>query len=993
MLYALFHALGLIFHQDAVAREVALANGLVKVASDLLLCWVPSSCDSENSLVPKWVTTAFLAMGRLLQVDQKLNADIAELLKKHDFGGYQTSVLIDEDKQDKLLPAKQLAFDTMHAVLQLCSTLTRTHSVAVRFLDAGGLPLLLSFPASSLFIGFDSISPTIFRHILEDSQTLQQAMESEIRHSVAAQSRCQVEMLGERPYIVLLKDKCKEKEKTVEKDKAQTADGKAALGNINLSGPGNGHGKLPDLNSKNVKTHRKPPHSFVKVIEPEKHSDRAITSLEPQSKVEVNQLQESAAMMPEYPAENNGNIEEDYLPQPSSTFDNNAVVVRDIEAVSQESNGSGVWMLKLEVLMATMMAEKGKVSVDTRTRRTNASFGSSTPLSGRDASLDSVTELPENHRLEADQVVQAGEQLANGDADSEPIDPAFLDLLPKELRAEVLFAQQGQVAQPSNADSQNNGDIDPEFLAALSPDIREEILAQQAQRLHQSKELEGQPVEMDTVFIIATFPSELREERQTCCLKDLQIIIKRTLFGTYPRNRRDESSRRGEESLTAMVRLFRAVQPLYKGRLPRLLLNLCANNETRTFLVKIFIDLLLLDMRKPVNNLIASKPSYRLYGCHNHVLYSWPQSFDVVPPLVSRRVLETLTYLARNHPYVAKILLHFKVPQPHLHESENLDKARGKAVMIVEEDTIEGNNNQEGSFSIALLLNLLSQPLYLRSIAHLEQLLNLLEVIIDNVKSKSGLSDVSGVSAAEQTSGPQISTSDAEIITGSHAKLQTGQYGVNQDPGVAAASDVEDATTSASQQKSSGGALRADEKHLAFVKFSDKYRKLLNACIWQNPGLLKKSFSLMLKGRLTVRYQGEEGIDAGGLTREWYQLLSRVIFDEGALLFTTVGKESTFHPNPNSVYQTEHLSYFKFVEKALFDGQLLDVHFIGSLRVKVTYNDIEAIDPDYFKNLKWMLEVTDYELIPGGRNIRVTEENKHKYVNTLFSLHVHDTSR
>ena len=72
-----------------------------------------------------------------------------------------------------------------------------------------------------------------------------------------------------------------------------------------------------------------------------------------------------------------------------------------------------------------------------------------------------------------------------------------------------------------------------------------------------------------------------------------------------------------------------------------------------------------------------------------------------------------------------------------------------------------------------------------------------------------------------------------------------------------------------------------------------------------------------LKGRLTVHFQGEEGIDAGGLTREWYQLLSRVIFDKGALLFTTVGNESTFQPNPNSAYQTEHLSYFKFVGRVV----------------------------------------------------------------------------
>ena len=53
---------------------------------------------------------------------------------------------------------------------------------------------------------------------------------------------------------------------------------------------------------------------------------------------------------------------------------------------------------------------------------------------------------------------------------------------------------------------------------------------------------------------------------------------------------------------------------------------------------------------------------------------------------------------------------------------------------------------------------------------------------------------------------------------------------------------------------------------------------------------------------------------------------------------------------------------FQQVAKALFDGQLLDVYFTRSfykhiLGVKVTYHDIEAVDPDYYKNLKWMLEV------------------------------------
>lgn len=211
-------------------------------------------------------------------------------------------------------------------------------------------------------------------------------------------------------------------------------------------------------------------------------------------------------------------------------------------------------------------------------------------------------------------------------------------------------------------------------------------------------------------------------------------------------------------------------------------------------------------------------------------------------------------------------------------------------------------------------------------------------------------------------------------------KLHPGQPGPGNDFSIAAVSEVEDASTSASLQKSSTPTVKVDEKHVAFMKFSEKHRKLLNAFIRQNPGLLEKSFSLMLKvprfidfdnkrahfrskikhqhdhhhnplrisvrrayiledsynqlrmrstqdlkGRLTVHFQGEEGIDAGGLTREWYQLLSRVIFDKGALLFTTVGNESTFQPNPNSVYQTEHLSYFKFVGRVVSTRIFQDV--------------------------------------------------------------------
>ncbi|XP_021903500.1 E3 ubiquitin-protein ligase UPL1-like [Carica papaya] len=1121
---------------------------------------------------------------------------------------------------------------------------------------------------------------------------------------------------------------------------------------------------------------------------PTKPSDQNTSSVEPQTQAEAGQLQES--VRPEAPAENNFNANLS-LPPPSSValgtsadadmraavndpiqvndvssaqsqsvemqFEQSDAAVRDVEAVSQESGGSGATLgeslrsLDVEIGSADGHDDGGERhgSADpqtTRTRRSSVSFGNSVPSAVRDVSLHSVTEVSENSSREADQDGPSVEQQVSSDAGSGSIDPAFLEALPEELRAEVLSAQHGQVAQPSNNERPNAGDIDPEFLAALPPDIRAEVLAQQqAQRLHQSQELEGQPVEMDTVSIIATFPSELREEvlltSSDAILANLTPALvaeanllrerfahryhNRTLFGMYPRSRRGESSRRSEgvgssldraggsivsrrsltskvveadgaplvstEGLLAMIRLLRIVQPLYKGSLQRLLLNLCSHSQTRTALVKILMDMLMLDMKKPGNCSNVTEPLYRLYACQSNVKYSRPQYFDGVPPLVSRRVLETLTYLARHHPYVAKILLQFSLPLPSLEEQVHTDQARGKAAIFSEEHEINKKQNQGGYISIELLLSLLNQPLYLRSIAHLEQLLNLLDVIVCSAESKSGSSDKSDASVAEHRNVLQLSVSDVAVsmdnrdlssgtgsssrmastssaesecdaqsillnlpqhelqllcsllareglsdnaytlvaevlkklvsITPSHCqlfitelanatqnltksamdelrmfgeavkallstsssdgaailrvlqalsslvgsliekekdqqvlpekdysaalsqvtdingtleplwlelssciskmenysdtapdslipsristskpsgvtpplpagaqnilpyiesffvvceKLHPAQPGSGLDFSIVSVSEVEDASTSTGQPKTSEATPKVDEKHAGFVKFSEKHRKLLNAFIRQNPGLLEKSFSLMLsvprfvdfdnkrshfrskikhqhdhhhsplrisvrrayiledsynqlrmrstqelKGRLTVHFQGEEGIDAGGLTREWYQLLSRVIFDKGALLFTTVGNESTFQPNPNSVYQTEHLSYFKFVGrvvgKALFDGQLLDVHFTRSfykhiLGVKVTYHDIEAIDPDYFKNLKWMLEndisdvpdltfsidadeeklilyerteVTDHELIPGGRNMKVTEENKHQYVDLV----------
>ena len=56
----------------------------------------------------------------------------------------------------------------------------------------------------------------------------------------------------------------------------------------------------------------------------------------------------------------------------------------------------------------------------------------------------------------------------------------------------------------------------------------------------------------------------------------------------------------------------------------------------------------------------------------------------------------------------------------------------------------------------------------------------------------------------------------------------------------------------------------------------------------------------MLKGRVKVEFRDEEGEDAGGITREWYQLLSRKMFDPNYCLFLPGSNGNTFHPSSKS---------------------------------------------------------------------------------------------
>ena len=175
-----------------------------------------------------------------------------------------------------------------------------------------------------------------------------------------------------------------------------------------------------------------------------------------------------------------------------------------------------------------------------------------------------------------------------------------------------------------------------------------------------------------------------------------------------------------------------------------------------------------------------------------------------------------------------------------------------------------------------------------------------------------------------------------------------------------------------------------------------------------------------LKKRLMIEFDGEEGVDYGGVSREFFFLLSHEMFNPVYCLFEYSSHDNyTIQINPNSGVNPEHLNYFKFIGRVVglgvYHRRFLDAFFIGAfykllLRKKVSLQDMESVDNEVYNSLKWMMEndidgildltfavddevfgeIVQVELKPGGKDIEVTDENKKEYVELFTQWKIHD---
>ncbi|XP_078504439.1 E3 ubiquitin-protein ligase HACE1 isoform X4 [Lissotriton helveticus] len=180
-----------------------------------------------------------------------------------------------------------------------------------------------------------------------------------------------------------------------------------------------------------------------------------------------------------------------------------------------------------------------------------------------------------------------------------------------------------------------------------------------------------------------------------------------------------------------------------------------------------------------------------------------------------------------------------------------------------------------------------------------------------------------------------------------------------------------------------------------------------------------KSNCEKLKQGIAVRFHGEEGMGQG-VVREWFDILSNEIINPDYALFTQSADGTTFQPNSNSSVNPDHLNYFRFAGEilglALYHRQLVNIYFTRSfykhiLGIPVNYQDVASIDPEYAKNLQWILDndisdlgleltfsvetdvfgaMEEVPLKPGGTSILVTQENKELLLSGMPEIDVSD---
>ncbi|QIW97315.1 hypothetical protein AMS68_002833 [Peltaster fructicola] len=195
-----------------------------------------------------------------------------------------------------------------------------------------------------------------------------------------------------------------------------------------------------------------------------------------------------------------------------------------------------------------------------------------------------------------------------------------------------------------------------------------------------------------------------------------------------------------------------------------------------------------------------------------------------------------------------------------------------------------------------------------------------------------------------------------------------------------------------------------------------------------------------LKKGLRVHFAGEEGVDAGGLRKEWFLMLAREVFDADHGLFVYDEQSRTCYFNPHT-FETSDQFYLvgALLGLAIYNSTILDIALpsfafrkllaaapagsvqgsnlssLTGIKGQMTYTvaDLAEYKPSLASGLQQLLDfdgdvestycwsfvtpvdkfgtITEVPLMPGGENIPVTNTNRAEFVEA-YVRYVLDTA-
>lgn len=173
-----------------------------------------------------------------------------------------------------------------------------------------------------------------------------------------------------------------------------------------------------------------------------------------------------------------------------------------------------------------------------------------------------------------------------------------------------------------------------------------------------------------------------------------------------------------------------------------------------------------------------------------------------------------------------------------------------------------------------------------------------------------------------------------------------------------------------------------------------------------------------MKKPIKVHFIGEDGVDEGGVRKEFFQLIVKGLFDPSFSMFNYYENQRLLWFNPDTL---ETNASFEIVGKilgmAIYNSIILDVNlpliaYKKLLSIQSSIEDLREIDPDLVRGLEQLLNFegnieemfyrafvvetisfghpVQHPLVENGENILVTQENKQEYVDLYVNWLLND---